>query len=246
MTVAMKIYPAIDLIGGDVVRLTEGDFARKTVYGQDPVKVARSFANDGAAYLHMVDLDGAKAGSPQQTAIFQSIVSATDLKLQVGGGIRQPEDVRILLDAGVDRVVIGSLAVKDPKLTKEILNRFGGNHITLGLDVRVNDVGVPLVATHGWQQVSSLAAEDLLSEFTSHGLDQVLCTDISRDGTLSGPNFDLYARLAEHFPTVTFLASGGITTTDQIRKLKASNVGGAIIGKALYEGTIALEEALTC
>ncbi|MFW7381862.1 MAG: 1-(5-phosphoribosyl)-5-[(5-phosphoribosylamino)methylideneamino]imidazole-4-carboxamide isomerase [Oligoflexus sp.] len=242
----MKIYPAIDLIHGEVVRLTKGDFSQKTVYGQDPVAVAKQFVDAGATYLHMVDLDGAKAGRPIQTPIFTEIVRETNLKLQVGGGIRDASHVKTLLDAGVDRVIIGSLAVKDTALTQHILETFGGERITLGLDVLIDDAGVPLVATHGWQKVSNLSAEKLLTEFVMMGLNQVLCTDISRDGTLTEPNFELYARFKKHFPTVTFLASGGITSVDQIVKLKASNVGGAIIGRALYEGRIDLKEALRC
>jgi len=242
----IKIYPAIDLINGEVVRLTKGDFAQKTVYGQDPLAVAKQFAADGAEYLHMVDLDGAKAGRPIQTEIFSRIVQETSLKLQVGGGIREMSHVETLMNAGVDRVILGSLAVKDSLLAKQIFEVFGGNRITLGLDVLIDEAGVPLVATHGWQKVSNLSAEKVLTEFVTMGLDQVLCTDISRDGTLTEPNFELYARFKKHFPTVTFLASGGITSVDQIVKLKASNVGGAIIGRALYEGHIDLKEALRC
>ena len=242
----MKIYPAIDIINGQVVRLTKGLFDQKTVYGDDPVAVAKSFAEQGATYLHVVDLDGAKAGKPMQTDLIQTIAAATNLKLQVGGGVRSADDVMTLVKAGVDRVIIGSLAVKDSTLTKRIFETFGADRITLGLDVSWNDRKEPMVATHGWQDVSTLRADELLSEYLPLGLNQVLCTDISRDGTLTGPNFDLYNELSLHFPTVSFLASGGLKTLDQVKKLKADRVAGAIIGKAIYEGTLDLKEAVRC
>lgn len=242
----MKIYPAIDVINGEVVRLTKGDFAQKTVYGEDPVAVARQFAADGADYLHMVDLDGARSGRPLQTELFAAIARETALKLQVGGGIREISHVETLLDAGVERVVLGSLAVQNRALGKQILETFGGDRITLGLDVLIDDAGVPRVATHGWREISNLTAEQLLGEFAMLGLNQVLCTDISRDGTLTEPNFDLYTSLKKRFPTVTFLASGGITRLDHVVRLKADNAGGAVIGRALYEGRINLNEALQC
>lgn len=242
----MKIYPAIDLINAEVVRLHQGDFAQKTIYRLDPLTVARQFEADGARYLHMVDLDGARAGRPLQTTVFRKIVAESSLKLQVGGGIRELSHVRELLELGVDRVILGSLAVKNQNLAVQIFNEFGADRITLGLDVQIDPAGLPLVATHGWQQLSTLRADELLSSYLPLGLNQVLCTDISRDGTLTEPNFELYKSLKKHFPTVCFLASGGISKVAQIRKLRASDVGGAIIGRALYEGQIDLKEALQC
>lgn len=242
----MIIYPAIDLIGSQVVRLFKGDFEQKTTYASDPLEVAKSFQDAGAKFLHMVDLDGAKASKPVQTDIFEQIAKNTNLELQVGGGIRSLDDVGTLLRIGVKRVVIGSLAVKDPVLTKKIFQEYGGDSITLGLDVQMGEGGSALVATHGWQQVSDVPASSLLNEYLEVGLEQVLCTDISRDGTLTEPNFQLYADLQDHFPTVRFLASGGVTTVEQIKELKANQVGGAIIGRALYEGKIDLKEALEC
>ncbi|SMF78285.1 1-(5-phosphoribosyl)-5-[(5-phosphoribosylamino)methylideneamino]imidazole-4-carboxamide isomerase [Pseudobacteriovorax antillogorgiicola] len=242
----MKIYPAIDMINGQVVRLTKGLFDQKTIYNDNPVQMAKEFQAMGATYLHVVDLDGAKQGAPQQTKIIRTIAEETKLKLQVGGGVRSAGDVSELLDAGVDRVIIGSLAVKDMAATKRILETFGGERITLGLDVSLNDAGTPMVATHGWQEVSNLTADEVLNEYLSLGLSQVLCTDISRDGTLTGPNFELYKELSLRFPTVKFLASGGLKSVDQVKALKADNVGGAIIGKAIYEGTLDLREALIC
>ncbi|NRA67543.1 MAG: 1-(5-phosphoribosyl)-5-[(5-phosphoribosylamino)methylideneamino]imidazole-4-carboxamide isomerase [Pseudobacteriovorax sp.] len=239
----MKIYPAIDLIQGEVVRLTKGDFKQKTKYHANPLEMARSFSADGASYLHIVDLDGAKAGKPQQTDLIKSICQETPLKIQVGGGIRSAEHVQELIDAGIDRVIIGSLAVKDKQLTKRIFETFSGDRITLGLDILLSDEGVPMVATHGWQEVSNIAAKDLLEEYISVGLNQVLCTDIDKDGMLEGPNFDLYRDLSQSFPDLTILASGGVSNLEQLKKLKQDNVGGAIIGKALYENKISLSEA---
>ena len=242
----MKIYPAIDMMSGKVVRLTKGLFDQKSTYSDDPLKIARSFKEAGAEYLHIVDLDGAKAGRPQQTEIISQIVQECSLKVQVGGGIRKEEDVMKLLKAGAERVIIGSLAVKDMPKTKSFFEIFGGDRITLGLDVMLDEDGQAMVATHGWQELSDLEANSLIEEYQSLGLEQVLCTDISRDGTLSEPNFALYETLSDRFPKITFLASGGMRTTEQVKTLKSAGIGGAIIGKAIYEGTLDLKEALQC
>ena len=239
-----KIYPAIDLINGEVVRLAKGQFDQKTVYNRDPIAVAQSFAEQGATYLHVVDLDGAKACQVRQSELIAKIAAATTLKLQVGGGVRSASDVKNLLDQGVDRVVIGSLAVKQPEVTEGLFKEFGGDRLTLGLDVQLDAKGIPLVATHGWQTLSETKAEEVLLRFLNLGLNQVLCTDISRDGMMTGPNFALYSMLGQHFPTVSFLASGGLKTSEQVKELQANRVGGAIIGRALYEGTIKLSEVL--
>lgn len=241
----MKIYPAIDLIEGQVVRLTKGDFKQKTVYDSDPVATAKKFQDLGAEYLHIVDLDGAKAGEPQQSSLIKSIVEATALKIQVGGGIRSAEHVRELIEAGVDRVIIGSLAVKDIALTKEILAKFGGDRITLGLDVFLEE-NIPMLATHGWQSVSQTSVFSLLDQYADTGLSQVLCTDISRDGTLTEPNFQLYETMAQSFSDICILASGGISSLEQIKTLKNQSVGGAIIGKGIYEKAMDLGEILRC
>lgn len=241
----MRIYPAIDLIDGQVVRLTKGHFDQKTIYNQDPLAVAKGFEHLGSRYLHIVDLDGAKQSAPQQTEIISKIVKETQLKVQVGGGIRKLEHVETLLGLGVDRVIIGSMAVKDRALCSQIMKKFGGERITLGLDVFLKEQGA-MVATHGWQEVSEVRASELIEFYAEFGLSQVLCTDISRDGTLSSPNFELYESLSETYPDLVFLASGGVKTADQIYDLKDRGVGGAIIGKAIYEGTLDLSEVLQC
>ncbi len=242
----MKIYPAIDLMGGKVVRLAQGRFDQKTTYHDDPLEVARGFSSQGATYLHVVDLDGARQGQPMQVALLRDIARVVPLKLQVGGGIRTLEHVSRLIDSGIERVVIGSLAIQDPKLTKRIFETFGGERLTLGLDVMLDESGEPRVATHGWQQVSSVSAHEVLDRYLSMGLSQVLCTDISRDGMMTGPNFQLYQKLQVQYPHLTLLASGGMHRLSDLERLSSLNVGGAIIGKALYEGTLSLEEALRC
>jgi phosphoribosylformimino-5-aminoimidazole carboxamide ribotide isomerase len=242
----MKIYPAIDLMNGQVVRLAQGRFEDRTTYKKSPFEAAQGFVASGSTYLHVVDLDGAREGRPMQVDLLRSLAAEVPLKLQVGGGVRTIEHVEALLSAGVERVVIGSLAIQDPKLTKRIFETFGGEHITLGLDVMLDDSGEPRVATHGWQQVSSISAHEVLDSYVGMGLNQVLCTDIKRDGMMSGPNFALYKKLQTEYPRLCVLASGGMHKVDDIRQLKADGVGGAIIGKALYEGTISLEEALQC
>ncbi|WP_141733150.1 1-(5-phosphoribosyl)-5-[(5-phosphoribosylamino)methylideneamino]imidazole-4-carboxamide isomerase [Oligoflexus tunisiensis] len=242
----MKIYPAIDLMNGQVVRLAQGRFEDRTTYEKSPFEAAQDFAQSGARYLHVVDLDGAREGRPMQRDLLQNLAARVPLKLQVGGGVRSLEHVQALLEAGVDRVVIGSLAIQDPSRTKRILESFGGEHITLGLDVLLDEAGEPRVATHGWQQLASISAHEVLDTYVGMGLQQVLCTDIKRDGMMRGPNFGLYQTLQRQYPQLCILASGGMHQLDDIRQLKADGIGGAIIGKALYEGAIALEEALQC
>lgn len=242
----MKIYPAIDLMGGKVVRLSQGRFESQKVYADDPLLLARDFQESGASYLHIVDLDGARLGSPQQTALIERLAAASGLKLQVGGGVRKLGDVERLLAAGVERVVIGSLAVKDPALTLSIFREFSGARLTLGLDLCLDEKGVARVATEGWQSVSEIKALDLIARFREAGLEQVLCTDISRDGMLAGPHQELYQTLKQQEPELIWLASGGISSLKDLRELRTIGLGGAIIGKALYEGRFTLKEALTC
>ncbi len=241
----MKIYPAIDLIEGQVVRLTKGDFNQKTIYDNDPLSTAMRFQRWGSQYLHIVDLDGAKKGSPQQTPIIKKIASETSLKIQVGGGIRSPDHVQELIEAGIDRVIIGSLAVKDSATTKQIFETFSGERITLGLDIFIEN-DIPMVATHGWQSLSQTNAFSLLEQYIPMGLSQVLCTDISRDGTLTEPNFQLYKTLSEAFPSISILASGGLSSLDQIHTLREIPISGAIIGKGIYENTLDLSEIFKC
>ncbi len=242
----MKIYPAIDLIGGKVVRLSQGRFESQTTYHDDPLAVASDFGQKGAKLLHVVDLDGAKSGQTQQTPLLEELARKSGLKLQVGGGVRSAADVERLLSAGVERVVLGSLAVKNTELTLALFREFGGARLTLGLDVLLDSTGEARVASEGWRELSSLTALELVDRYRDVGLEQVLCTDIGRDGMMQGPHVELYQKLQTARPELCWLASGGVSSLADLQQLKTHGIGGAIIGKALYEGKIRLEEALQC
>jgi phosphoribosylformimino-5-aminoimidazole carboxamide ribotide isomerase len=239
-----RIYPAIDLIGGEVVRLTQGAFDQVTTYDLDPVTVAASYRKAGAAYLHIVDLDGARNPRQRQFSLIQKIVQSSGLCVQTGGGIRSYGDVAGLLDCGVDRVIIGSLAVQDPQATQAILQRVSPARITLGLDVKQGEDGIYRVATHGWQKLSLQSADEILSFYRDLGVGVVLCTDVSRDGTGTGPNFELYRDLMQRYPEMDFIASGGVGSTNDVEEAKKMQLYGIIIGKALYEKKFDLREVL--
>ena len=236
----MIIYPAIDLIAGEVVRLHKGDFAQKTTYCTDPVAVARAYADVGAAWLHLVDLDGAKDPANRQTALISRIIEGSGLKVQTGGGIRSRDDVEALLAAGASRVVIGSLAVRDRDAVAAMMGDLGPNKICLAADVvRQNDDF--MIAVSGWQEASSLTLADFIDGFTASGLRHVLCTDVDRDGTLTGPNTALYATIKAAYPDIRLQASGGVKG---IEDLDGLGTDGVIIGRAIYEGRIDLASAL--
>ncbi|MDC1383510.1 1-(5-phosphoribosyl)-5-[(5-phosphoribosylamino)methylideneamino]imidazole-4-carboxamide isomerase [Candidatus Puniceispirillum sp.] len=234
------IYPAIDLIDGNVVRLHKGDFNQLTKYGSDPVSVAKSYADSGAKWLHLVDLDGAKNPKNRQFSLIGKIIEGSGLKVQTGGGIRSFDDVKTLLGAGASRVVIGSLAVSDPKTTKGIFNAFGPEYICLAADVIWQNNGF-YIAVSGWQEASSLGLFDFIKTYQDNGLRHTLCTDINRDGTLVGCNRDLYQTVKQKFPDLQLQASGGISILNDLVGLTAN---GVIIGKALYEKRFTLKQAL--
>ncbi len=240
------IIPAIDLIEGKVVRLYQGDYQQKTDYAFDPIDVVNDYADQGAKWLHIVDLTGAKDTAKRQLALIESMVNTQRMQFQAGGGIRSEHDVKQLLDIGVSRVVIGSLAVKQPELIKTWLKTYGGEKIVLALDVNIDAQGNKLIATHGWQENSGVALDHLLNELLSAGAKHVLCTDISRDGTLQGANHQLYGEMSALFPQVQWQASGGIGSLDDIAVLKPTGVSGVILGRALLEGKFTVEEALKC
>ncbi|WP_334037790.1 1-(5-phosphoribosyl)-5-[(5-phosphoribosylamino)methylideneamino]imidazole-4-carboxamide isomerase [Alteromonas macleodii] len=240
------IIPAIDLIDGRVVRLYQGDYEQKTQYELDPVDVVHDYADQGATWLHIVDLTGAKDTSKRQLSLIKSMVDTKRMKFQAGGGIRSEEEVAQLLETGVSRVVIGSLAVKQPELVKSWVEKYGPEHIVLALDINISDSGEKLIATHGWQENSGVALEGLLEDFATVGAKHVLCTDISRDGTLQGANTELYQEMAGRFPHVSWQASGGIGSIADIEALKPTNVGGVILGRALLEGKFTVKEAIAC
>ncbi len=241
----MRVIPAIDLQGGKCVRLFKGDFAQSTEYSDDPAAVARTFAELRTQDLHVVDLDGARSGSQQNRSIIADIANATEMAVQVGGGIRARDDVSRWLEAGIARCVIGSLAVTEPDLVKSWLTQFGGEHIVLALDVNVSDEGTPLITTHGWTRPSNTTIYECIDDFAGHGLQHVLCTDVSRDGALAGPNLELYADILQRFPDLQLQASGGVRHVQDLAALRAQNVPAAITGRALLDGRLTAAEVVS-
>lgn len=242
----MTIYPAIDLRGGRVVRLTEGNFDQEKSYGDDPLAVAKGFATAGATWLHVVDLDGAKDPAKRQTGLVEKLARESGLKVQTGGGIRDEAQVTALLSADAQRVIIGSLAVKQPELVRGWLKKFGPVQIILSPDVRFDATGLPRVAAAGWQESTGVTLDDFLTGYLSAGLVHILCTDIARDGKLTGPNTALYAQLVKKFPGLQIQASGGVAVLADLPPLRAAGVAGVIVGRALYEKKFTLPEALAC
>lgn len=235
----MIIYPAMDLMGGRVVRLKQGRFEDSTVYAGDPADALRTFADRGAEWAHLVDLDGTRAKQPVQHDLIMSLARTSGLKLQVGGGFRTREQVAAMLDAGVQRVVIGSLAAKDPQLVNQWLDEFGPDRLTLSLDVRMSE-SAPVVAVSGWTRDSGLTLWEVAACYPK--AQHLLLTDIGRDGMLAGPNFGLLDEALERLPKLRIQASGGVSSIADLRRLRTD---GAIVGKALWEGVIDLEEALS-
>jgi len=236
------VIPAIDLKGGLCVRLFQGEFDQQTDYSNDPVSVAREFATLGCPILHMVDLDGARSGEQTNRAIVSQVADQTAFKIQLGGGIRNTETVRSWLTGGVSRCVIGSLAVNEADLVKGWLAEFGSDRIVLALDVRINDAGEPLLATHGWTKESRSTLWQCVDDYREHGLEHVLCTDISRDGAMSGPNIDLYREFISRYPAIRLQASGGVRHLGDLENLREAGAAAAISGRALLDGRISKEE----
>jgi phosphoribosylformimino-5-aminoimidazole carboxamide ribotide isomerase len=233
----MLILPAIDLRGGKCVRLKQGDYARETVFGDDPVAMARRWVGGGARALHLVDLDGAKEGQPVNREVIRRIVQAVDVPCQVGGGLRTEADIVAALDVGVARVVLGTRALDDPAWVRQMAQSYP-KRIVLGLDARDGKV-----ATHGWLNTSEASVLDVAREFANWPLYAIVYTDIARDGMLGGPNVEGLVALAEAVP-LPVIASGGVTTLDNVRELMGRNVFGCIIGRALYEGKIDLSAVM--
>ncbi len=240
------IIPAIDLINGKVVRLYQGDYGQKTEYTASAQERFDLYVAAGATQLHLVDLDGAKDASQRQLTVIRELLKNTRAPVQIGGGVRSEQDVKDLLDAGANRVVVGSTAVKSPELVMGWMEKYGADKIVLALDVNIDADGRRKIAVAGWQQDSGVTIEDLIERFLPAGLTHVLCTDISRDGTLLGSNVALYQYLAAQYPQVSFQASGGIGGIADIEALKGSGVGGVILGRSLLEGKFTAEEAIAC
>ncbi len=233
----MLILPAIDLKDGQCVRLYQGDYSQVTVFGKDPAQVARQWRDEGAQYLHLVDLDGAKAGRPVNLAVVEQIKAASGLPVELGGGIRDEATVDDLLARGIDRVILGTAAVKDPALTERLCRKYG-EQIVIGIDARAG-----MVAIEGWTETSSVAATVLAQELASRGATRFIYTDISRDGTLTEPNYAAFVEFAQAAGKPV-IASGGVAQTAQVRLLAELGAEGVIIGRALYTGDIQLKDLL--
>lgn len=228
----MILVPAIDLVGGRCVRLTQGDFARETVYDADPADALAGFAAAGASEAHLVDLDGARAREPRQHELCAALAKQAPLALQVAGGFRSPDHVGRMLEAGIARVVVGSLALDDPDAFAALIDSYGGDRIVLALDVRLDD-GVPIVAAHGWLTNTGRTLDEVLRQFGS--VRHLLVTDISRDGMLNGPNLPLMRKVASTYPEIALQASGGVAGLADLAALRTSGAARAIVGKAIWE-----------
>lgn len=240
------ILPALDLINGEVVRLYQGDYQQQTTYHFDPVSQFQDYHRQGADWLHLVDLSGAKDSAQRQLSTIERLVRETDANIQVGGGIRSTADIEQLLAVGIKRVVIGSMAVKQPEQVEQWFARFGGEAIVLALDVRITADGAREVAVSGWQEGSGVSLEALIERYLPFGLKHVLCTDISRDGTLAGSNVALYQDICARWPQLSVQSSGGIGSLDDVRALTGSGVSSVIVGRALLEGKFTVKEAIQC
>ena len=233
----MRIIPAIDIIDGKCVRLTQGDYAQKKVYNEDPLEVARGFEKAGLNYLHLVDLDGARAGKVVNWDVIESIAGNTNLAVDFGGGIKTEAEVMRLFQAGIRQVNLGSIAVKNADLVEIWINKFGPDKIILSADVKDEKIAIS-----GWAENSAINITDFIGDYLKKGITFVTCTDISTDGMLQGPNIGLYSKLLKNFPSINLIASGGVSSMEDINNLKRINVNGVIVGKAIYEGRIDLKE----
>lgn len=235
----MLLIPAIDIIGGRCVRLTKGDYATEKVYSHDPVMIAKEMEALGFKRLHVVDLDGARSRHIVNIEVLTRITTETSLVVDFGGGIKSEDDLQKAFDAGAHMVTLGSIAVKEPERVLQWLQRFGAERIVLGADVRDGYVSI-----NGWKEESAIALMPFLESYLSKGISHVLCTDISRDGMLAGPSTELYESIMQAFPQCQLIASGGVSSIDDIRALEAAHVPAAVFGKAIYEGRIDLQELL--
>lgn len=238
----MDVIPAIDLLDRQCVRLFQGDFAKVTVYPEDPVTLARRYRDAGLTQLHVVDLDGAKTGSPRNLDLIQELTRLDGLSVQAGGGLRHLDRALALRAAGVERVVIGSVAAETPDIALAWLDQLGAEHLVLAFDVRVPPRGDPVVLTRGWVQDSAHSLWHLLDRFITRGARHFLCTDIAQDGTLAGPNLALYRECATRHPGAAVIASGGVGSLADLQQLAATGIAAVVTGKALLDGRLTLEE----
>lgn len=238
----MNVIPAIDLKDGNCVRLYKGDFEQSTVYSNDPVAVARNFADLRSTDLHIVDLDGARSGTQENRSIISAIAAESQLSIQLGGGIRDLDTVNRWLATGVNRCVIGSLAVTEPDAVKSWLVRLGPEKIVLALDVNIDEYGTPLITSHGWTRPSNASVYECIEGYLEVGLKHVLCTDVSRDGAMAGPNVGLYESIMLRYPQLQLQASGGVRDIRDLETLRDHGIPAAITGRAILDGKITATE----
>ncbi|MCU0436300.1 MAG: 1-(5-phosphoribosyl)-5-[(5-phosphoribosylamino)methylideneamino]imidazole-4-carboxamide isomerase [Raineya sp.] len=233
----MRFIPAIDIIDGKCVRLTQGDYSQKTIYNENPLEVAKSFEDAGLQYLHLVDLDGAKQKKVVNYKVLEQIASQTALNIDFGGGVQSDEDIQRVFDAGAKQITGGSIAVKNPDLFESWIKRYGSEKIILGADVKNEKIAVG-----GWEETSELHIFDFLEKYLAKGIRYIICTDISKDGLLQGTSVELYQKILKKFPDIHLIASGGVSCMQDLDDLQKNGLEGAIIGKAIYEGKIGLNQ----
>jgi len=235
----MQIIPAIDIIDGKCVRLTQGDYDQKKIYNEHPLEVAKQFEAAGLTRLHLVDLDGAKAGSVKNWKVLEIIAGKTSLVIDFGGGIKKETDLQVVFDSGAAFATIGSLAVKEEEVFVHWLRAYGANKFLLGADVKDEKIAIG-----GWLETTNIWIYDFIRKYIEHGIQQVFCTDVSKDGKLEGPSLNLYKNIMAEFPALHFIASGGVSTMEDLEELQFIGCKGAIVGKAIYEGRINIKDLI--
>lgn len=233
----MRIIPAIDIIEGKCVRLSKGDYDTKKIYNEDPLEVAKSFEDAGLNYLHLVDLDGAKAKHIVNWKVLEKLATRTNLNIDFGGGVKSDDDLRIAFESGASQITGGSIAVKEPVLFTSWITKYGSKKIILGADAMDGKIAVS-----GWQEDTDQEVEAFIADYIEKGIDYVISTDISKDGMLEGPSFELYESILKILPEIKLIASGGVSSMDDLVQLKEKGLEGAIVGKAIYENRITLKE----
>ena len=236
----MRLIPAIDIINGKCVRLTKGDYSTEKVYSESPLEVAKNYEDNGIKYLHLVDLDGAKSSHIVNHKILNDIATQTSLKIDFGGGLKTDEDARIAFENGAMQITGGSIAVQNPEMFQSWIERYGSDKIILGADTLRRKI-----ATHGWLQQSELDVIDFINQYQEKGISYVICTDISKDGMLQGPAFELYRSILDLHPDLYLVASGGVSSMNDLERLKEAGLPAAIVGKAYYEGKVGLKDLAT-
>lgn len=233
----MRIIPAIDIIEGKCVRLSKGDYSTKKVYNEDPLEVAQQFEDAGLSYLHLVDLDGAKAKHIVNWKVLEKLATKTALNIDFGGGLKSEDDLRVAFESGAQQITGGSIAVKDPVKFTSWITAYGTDKIILGADAMEGKIAIS-----GWQEESDLEIEAFIQDYVGKGIEYVISTDISKDGMLEGPSFELYKSILKKLPDLKLIASGGVSSIDDLIQLKENGLDGAIVGKAIYEGFIQLDD----